>query len=98
MEEQEFIVKVKALPYFYRYFPKIDADSLARSIRDNIRAKSRGCILPIPFEITVKWHDETASAGGEIGNLLAEQLDEAPDELEANREYICETVSSAEAK
>ena len=98
MEEQEFVVKIKALPYFYRYFPKIDADILARIIRNNVRAKSRGCILPTPFEITVEWHDETASAGGEIGSLTPEQPDETPDELEANPEYICETVSSAEAK
>ena len=98
MEEQEFIIRVKALPCFYRHFSRIDAGSLARAIRDSLRANSRGCVLPTPFEITVKWHDETASAGGVIGSLIPILPGETVAEPEADREHIYETVSSMEAK
>ena len=90
MQEQTFIVTLRASPGFYRYFPRIDAKGLALTIKDSIRAKSRRFFLPMRFEIKVKWRNELASASGEIGCYVPEldqQLDEIPIELAMNPEY-----------
>lgn len=81
MKEEVFEVKVQAPPRFYRYFPKVDAEDLALTIRDAVRAKSRGFIGPAPFKITVKWCDKLASANGEIGQYVPELFGGTPDEL-----------------
>ena len=87
MQEQMFIVTLRASSRFYRHFPKVEARSLASTIRDSIRAKSRGCILPTRFEVTVKLRNDLASINGEIGCYMPELLGEIQDELAVNPEY-----------
>ena len=87
LQEQMFIVTLRASPRFYRHFPKVNARDLALTIRDSIRAKSRGCILPTRFEITVKLPNDLASLSGEIGCYMPELLGEIQDELALNPEH-----------
>ena len=82
MKEEVFEVKVQAPSRFYRHIPKVDAEGLALTIRDALRAKSRGFVGPAPFKITVKWCDKLASANGEIGQYLPELFDGTPVEFQ----------------
>ena len=84
MKEEVFVVTLQASPQFYRCFPRVDARDLALIVRDAVRAKSRGSAVPTPFKISVAWHDELASASGEIGKYVScpsGDFDETPEEL-----------------
>lgn len=75
MRKQTFVVTLDVLAPFDRSFPRIEAERLAKIIRDGVEAKSCSFIGSIPFRISVERTDEAALASGKVREYPTEEFE-----------------------
>ena len=69
------MVTLDIVPAFDQCFPRIEAERLARIIRDGVEARSCSFIGSIPFRISVERTDEAALASGKVREYPTEEFE-----------------------
>jgi len=81
MEEQMYVVMLKAYPAYSCHFPGIGAERMTNIIRDGFYSNF---IVPVPFKITVIKAESAAVATGDTREHEPEESDVAPEECLAS--------------
>jgi hypothetical protein len=75
MKKQTFVVTLGIVPPFDQCFPRVEAERLAKIIRDAVEARSCSFIGSVPFSISVERVDEAALASGEVPEYPTEEFE-----------------------
>lgn len=75
MKKQTLVVTLGILPTLDQCFPRIEAERLAKIIRDGVEARSCSFIGLIPSRISVERVDEVALASDEVPEYPTEEFE-----------------------